>query len=69
MLKQPGSTIFGSHVSQEKSGFRGVDAGMRRMYCFNPQDFEAMWQEIYGKDKVKVDVTLVDTLMTWSVVL
>lgn len=64
---EPGSIIFGSHVSQPQSGFRGVDAGMRRMYCFNPEDFSAMWEKIYGKDKVRVKATLVDTLMTWSV--
>jgi hypothetical protein len=63
LLRQPGSTIFGSHVGQTQAGLRpvGKEGGSTRMFCHNPASWTDLFEGLLGgKTKVKVDARLVE---------
>jgi len=60
LSSQPGSMICGEHVGNQKKGtFRKVYAG-RELEAFQhcPDSWNAIWDEVFAKGKVKVDVKI-----------
>lgn len=62
MDQKSGTTIFGSHVSQEVAGMkvntRATDKiTSRGMYCHSPTSWKQLWKKVAG-DKVVVDARL-----------
>ncbi|KAF7367630.1 Methyltransferase ausD [Mycena sanguinolenta] len=57
----PGSVILGVHIAREIAGLGPVDASRtdgRRMFCHSPESWVALWEGIFGKGMVKVEVEL-----------
>jgi len=54
---RPGSTIFGSHVTQPVKG--EFSTPVKPMFCHSPESWTKMWEEeIFEKGQVKVDTIL-----------
>ncbi|KZV74850.1 hypothetical protein PENSPDRAFT_674059 [Peniophora sp. CONT] len=55
---ESGSMIFGQHVGQPVTGNR-VDpfkSGGGTMFCYNPEDWEKLWEGVFSQSGVKVAV-------------
>jgi hypothetical protein len=76
---EPGSILLGSHGGMAVKGLRPASRG-RQMFCHSPESWRELWEGVFGKDQVKVEVELVSrdasyvpgvsgqwSLLTWSV--
>lgn len=67
LLPQPGSIIFGAHVSTPTKGYRKDGVRKWNMFCHSPESWRDMWFEVFssadtkGEDKVRVEAKLVPT--------
>ncbi|KAJ7621182.1 hypothetical protein FB45DRAFT_137011 [Roridomyces roridus] len=57
----PGSVIFGTHVGRAVKGFReeSICSGGHHMFCHSPESWREMWNQVFPKDAIKVDVQFV----------
>ena len=52
--------IFGVHTSARVSGERELWLGMRKNYCFSPEDWCALWDgEVFEKGSVVAEAQLI----------
>ncbi|EJD05483.1 uncharacterized protein FOMMEDRAFT_17776 [Fomitiporia mediterranea MF3/22] len=57
----PGSMIFGTHTTRTVSGERIAAVRHEKVYCFNPEDWCALWDgEAFRKGSVLTEATIVD---------
>ncbi|KAF8150628.1 hypothetical protein B0H34DRAFT_665445 [Crassisporium funariophilum] len=58
---EPGSVIFGQHVSQAEKGFKSREIGTQYMFCHSPESWRELWEEqvFGGGGRVKVDAELI----------
>jgi hypothetical protein len=56
---EPGSMLLGSHGGLPKKGIR-PDALGGDMFCHSPESWTQLWEDVFGKGKVKVDTNLVE---------
>ncbi|KAJ7685867.1 hypothetical protein B0H17DRAFT_842284, partial [Mycena rosella] len=71
-----GSVIFGSHVGRREKGLKeGICIAGRPMFCHSPESWREMWDEVFPRKSITVDVDLrrrdSDTpdvgILVWSV--
>lgn len=56
----PGSVIFGSHGGLRLKGFNesGYNSSGHHMFCHSPESWREMWEEVFPKGMIKVEVEL-----------
>ena len=72
----PGSLIFGSHVARLKEDQASLSQRYPRAYRYNPESWRALWEGVFGTDKIDLQVEIENEatlggeglfMMTWSV--
>ena len=54
----PGSMIFGNHAGLQEEGLWEPDNNVTKLYCHSDKSWRKMWEDIFGKENVDVQVTL-----------
>lgn len=61
---EPGSMIFGMHGARPERGTHSVRFGSGEavvdMFSHGPESWKALWEDVFGKDKVEVQVVVED---------
>ena len=56
---EPGSVIFGQHVSKPEKGFRDEAGETYKMFCHSPESWKDLWESVFKeKGDIIVDATL-----------
>jgi hypothetical protein len=62
---EPGSMLLGSHGGLPEKGTIPSPSG-RDMFCHSPESWTRLWEDVFGKGKVKVDAKVVEYRgVTW----